>query len=80
MDRIKFPDADHVLELAEEHVLRYKGMLSRARAGATGFRENELVKLLDIWRSIEAKEGQQDILTEDETNEVRDAYYDELED
>lgn len=61
------------------HKLRYESRLKRARSGATGFREDELIILINLWNEVQAKDFDYSRLTTDAKQEVDDAIADEVE-
>jgi len=68
---------DLIERLTNVHIERYTRYLTRARHGAPGYREDELVKYLALWQGIKAKGCDVAQLTEEEKQELREALMDE---
>jgi len=71
MNRVPSPET--VLKLAQQHIDRFTYRVTMARAGHKGYREEECIRYLKIWQSIQHKQGRWENLTRDERIEVGDA-------
>lgn len=68
---------DIIERLTDIHINRYSNRLARARNGAPGYREGELMQYLALWQSIKAKGYDVAQLDEAEKQELREALMDE---
>jgi len=63
---------EHGPQLAKEHINRYTRMIEAHEQGQNHIRPDECKLLRRIWRSIEAKNFEWDILSDIEKSEIYD--------
>lgn len=61
------------------HIQRYQNRLRKAQCGISGFRENELIELINIWNEVKYKNFIFKDLSKKAMVEVSDAVFDDKE-
>jgi len=71
------PTKEKVKELYDIHIVRYGKRLEQANLGESGYKRDELVYLVSIWKEVKAKDYDFNKLTSDAKTEVIEALMDE---